>query len=71
MGDNAKGYATTAELLTDRIAALGPVILTIDSPWALFKIDGFNCKDLEPTLYQASFALAKAKARLSESSTHE
>ena len=57
-------YISAADALTDRIAALGPQILALESPWELFKVPGFSCGDLEPTLYQASFALAKAQERL-------
>lgn len=58
-------YASTADDLVARIVALipsQPQILTLDSAWDLFKVPGFECADLQPSLYQASFALAKAKA---------
>jgi len=29
--------------------------------WGLFKVEGFNCEDLGATLFQAQWALAKAK----------
>lgn len=54
-------YEATADVLVDRIVALGPVILNLDSPWGLFKIEGFDCSDIEPSLAQASGALAKAQ----------
>lgn len=56
-------YIEVANTLTNRIAALGPrVLATIDSPSDLFKVPGFRCDDLNPSLAQASFALAKARA---------
>lgn len=58
---NSQNYASTADALTKRIVAMGDVILTIESPWDLFKA-GLECEDLQPSLYQASFALGKAKA---------
>lgn len=57
-------YESTAQELKRRITALipsHPEILDLDSPWGLFKIDGFDCGDLEPSLAQASVALAHAK----------
>lgn len=59
-------YEKTADELTNRIFALipdHPEILDIDSPWALFKVPGFDCKDLEPTLFQAGWALSAAKRK--------
>jgi hypothetical protein len=58
-------YEKTAETLVDRIVALipeHPEILDLDSPWGLFKVPGFACEDLGPSMAQASFALGKAKA---------
>ena len=57
-------YESTADVLVERIAALGPQILAIDDPWTLFKVEGFKCSDLEPSLFQASWALEVAKRRL-------
>ena len=63
-------YAWAADQLTARIVALGPLILTLTSPWQLFKIPGFQCcTDLEPTFAQATWALAKAQAILRERQT--
>jgi hypothetical protein len=57
-------YVATADALTNRIVALGLQVLAIDSPWALFKVDGFRCDDLAPSFAQAQFALVKAQAIL-------
>ena len=57
-------YETTADELTKRILALipeHPEIMTIESPFDLFTVDGFDCRDLEPSLAQASCALGKAR----------
>jgi hypothetical protein len=62
-------YEATANELTRRIEKLipdNPQILELDSPWDLFKVEGFECSDLGPSLYQAGFALAKAKANYKE-----
>jgi hypothetical protein len=59
-------YEATANELTNRILALipdHPEILSIDSPWALFKVPGFNCNDLDVTLAQAQCALSVAKKK--------
>lgn len=59
-------YASTAERLVERILALipeRPEILTLTSPWGLFKVPGFDCSDLDPSLAQAGYALAEAKIR--------
>ena len=58
-------YGGIANALRDRIAALipeHPEIMEMDSPWDLFDIEGFDCKDLAPSLYQAAWALANARA---------
>lgn len=60
-------YEDTADVLTQRIVAIGPDILNIDDPWQLFKVSGFDCSDLNPSLAQASFALAKAQTILAAS----
>jgi hypothetical protein len=57
-------YENTANELRDRIIALipdHPEILTMRSPWDLFKIDGFKCDDLGPSMAQAGWALSAAK----------
>ena len=58
-----KTYASTADELVTHIrevAKTQPQILKCESPWDMFKIEGFKCNDLEPSLFQASWALAKA-----------
>lgn len=57
-------YAATADELCDRIKKLIPThpeIMTIESTFDLFKIEGFKCDDLQPSLAQAGAALAKAR----------
>lgn len=59
-----QAYTAPAEKLTKRILALipsHPEIMTLESPFDLFKIDGFKCDDLDPSLAQASWALGKAR----------
>lgn len=58
-------YTDTADALVDRIVALGPEILTVDSAWGLFKL-GLKCDDLGPSLFQAQWALSVARQRLRE-----
>jgi len=62
---NAQGtYGATADKLCERIFALfeeHPEVLEMKNCWELFKVDGFDCSDLEPTYMQAACALAKAK----------
>lgn len=60
----ATPYEAVANTLGQRILDLipkHPEILNLESPWDLFKIEGFNCSDLQPSLMQASWALAWAK----------
>ena len=57
-------YESTADELVKRINELvpdHPEILQINSAWDLFKIPGFKCDDLHPSLFQASWALAKVQ----------
>lgn len=64
-------YTDTANELGRRILALipsHPEILTLDSPFGLFKIDDFKCDDLQPSLFQASFALNWARRQFTEQS---
>lgn len=59
-------YQSTADELVKRIVALIPThpeILKMSDPFALLSIDGFECDDLQPSLFQAQWALAKAKAK--------
>lgn len=55
-------YSDTIDALVNRIVALGPRILTLESAWDLFKVPGFTCDDLGPSLAQAEGALAKAQS---------
>lgn len=60
----AESYSATADTLVERIKALipeHPEILEMNDPWALFRVDGFSTKGLDPTLFQAMWALEKAK----------
>lgn len=60
------GYIATGNALADRISALipsHPEILTMDDPFKLFQIKGFDCSDLGPSLAQASWALREAQER--------
>jgi len=57
-------YVATADTLTARIVALIPTqpqILEMTSAWDLFKVPGFSCSDLGPSLAQASYALGDAQ----------
>jgi hypothetical protein len=59
-------YASLAEELSARIYALipeQPAILELNDVWRLFKIPGFHCDDLGPSMYQASWALNAAKVK--------
>lgn len=64
MGELPLQYELTADELTRRIVALGPQVLDLESPWKLFKVEGFHCDDIGPTLAQAQWALAKAQSIL-------
>ena len=64
MNELEQAYTATAEELTKRILALipkHPEIMTLESPFDLFKIEGFKCDDLGPSLAQAGWALGKAR----------
>ena len=74
MSDNSKieresirmSYEGVASSLVDRILALmpeHPELVTMDDPWQLFKVPGFQCDDLGPSLAQAGWALRNAQAR--------
>jgi len=59
-------YESTGNELADRILALipsHPEILEMDDAWGLFKVDGFSCDDLAPSLAQAQWALCNARGR--------
>ncbi len=64
-----KIYEGICNSLCDRIFALipdNPQILGMDNPFDLHKIEGFNCRDLNPSLSQAGAALSKAIHRYKE-----
>ena len=66
------GYTSTADELVNRISALipsHPEILKIENPFDLFKVEGFKCDDLQPSLDQASWALSKAIAATNTASS--
>lgn len=57
-------YEETASELVKRIAKLitsHPEILKMDDAMQLFKVPGFKCDDLQPSFFQASWALRKAQ----------
>jgi len=57
-------YSDTADKLVERIKVLipeRPEILDLEDAWGLFEIPGFQCEDLSPSYFQASWALGKAK----------
>ena len=54
------GYEAAGNELRDRILALIPThpeILEMDDCFKLFKVDGFKCDDLQPSLAQAGWAM--------------
>lgn len=62
-------YAGVGEELKRRIVALipdHPEIMEFDDPWPLFKVDGFKCDDLGPTLAQAAVALRHAQREMGD-----
>ena len=65
MNYGAAQYSATADELTRRIADLipsNPQIMDAGfDVWNLFEVPGFKCDDLEPSLFQASWALKKAR----------
>lgn len=65
-------YESTANELANRILALlpdHPELRTSTDPWQLFKVPGFKCDDLQPSLAQAAWALGEAQGRYSASRT--
>lgn len=61
---NSESYRVTVDLLVTRIRTLiskHPEIMTMESPWELFKVPGFKAEDLSPSLAQASWALVRAQ----------
>lgn len=72
MSDERDLYGFTADVLTQRILALIPAhpeILTFTNAWQLFKVPGFECRDLEPSMAQADGTLAKAQAIYAQGDT--
>ena len=62
---NEAAYTATADELTQRIIALFPTHPELlesreRDPWTLFDA-GLKCDDLQPSLFQANWALAKAR----------
>ncbi len=60
----ATSYEDVADEIVRRILALIPThpeILDMQDVWKLFKVDGFKCDDLQPSMYQAMWALSRAK----------
>ena len=64
-------YASLCNELASRIASLGKSnpeikqkILAMDDAWDLFRIPGFQCGDLGPSMAQAYGALRAAQATL-------
>jgi hypothetical protein len=60
------GYYRVLDELAERIEALvpqHPEILDLSDPFELFRVPGFACGDLDPTLAQASAALGEVKER--------
>lgn len=67
-----QSYEQSAQLLADRIFDLipeHPEIMTMESAWGLFKVPGFKCDDLQPSLAQAQYALTVARARYQHQKT--
>lgn len=65
-------YVETTNKLTERILELIPThpeILSFESPWELFKVDGFKSNDLDPSFMQADFALQAARKLYTETRT--
>jgi hypothetical protein len=57
-------YELTANELVKRIEALVPAhpeILTMESAWDLFKVKELKCDDLQPSLFQAGWALGQVQ----------
>jgi hypothetical protein len=57
-------YSQTANVLVQRILETfekHPEAAEITDAWKLLKVKGFDCSDLEPSLFQADWALAHAR----------
>lgn len=60
-------YESTASSLVQRILALPhEKVNACQDAWDLFKVEGFKCDDLNPSLFQASWALGKAKEEIAK-----
>lgn len=60
-------YYATADKLVQRILSLPhDKAEACNDAWNLFKIEGFKCDDLQPSLSQADWALSKAKHIIKE-----
>jgi hypothetical protein len=62
-------YEATADALVKRILEAfraHPESASITDAWDLFKVPGFKCSDLEPSLAQAGWALSRAKKLYAE-----
>lgn len=65
-------YQGTADELTNRILVLipdNPQIMDMEKAWELYDIDDFKCDDLQPSTFQAGWALNKAKQLYREEGT--
>ena len=62
-------YSDTANALGERILALiekQPEVLHLSNPFDLFKVPGFECADLQPSLAQAAYSLRWAQRKWEE-----
>jgi hypothetical protein len=60
----SEAYESTGNELRNRILALitdHPEILEMDDCFKLFKVEGFKCDDLQPSLAQAGWAMRSAQ----------
>ena len=63
---NRMEYSSICDNLVTRIEALVPAhpeILTMRDVWDLFKVPGFRCDDLGPSMAQAMAALQEVQHR--------
>ena len=58
-GERGAGYELTKRILG--LMEREPRVVEISDPWELFKVPGFKCDDLEPTVAEASAALGEAR----------
>lgn len=60
----SESYEATGNALRGRILALIPEhqeILYMDDCFELFKVEGFKCDDLQPSIAQADWAMRSAQ----------